>query len=459
MNFRRIIVILIFVNMWWSFLYPQAKRDPRMTALAGSYTTIADGVYAVGVNPANLAYQFDKPFMWQMGTINFGFVNNFFSLERWSGLSGVNLERNNQEKKNEIFNELAYSHALNLTVDTHMAIPVMNYSAGNMAFTSDIVMVSDLSVPEDVFRLMLEGNPMGESMDISLDFETIGLAEYGFSFAVPYEKFSWGATLKYLQGLFYLGIDPDSTEISLVTDTTAFYGSGRYFVRQGIGGSGFGFDIGFRTNEFNGWTLGVSMINLFGTISWNKPSLIKDILGVDEQHGLFTFGGEEVVDGSAMVYAFEIDSLNAVQMIDVDYDDIFTSSRLVVRDTTDEGRARPFSTRYPSLLRFGISKQVDPDILIISDLVAGFQDKLYVMRRWRWSIGAEFTRFPGFPLRIGYSWAGADFKEFGLGFGWYFGPVMFDFGLAFRNGLWIHSMEGLGISMGLTITGLKGRGK
>lgn len=434
-------------------LLGQAKRDPRMVALAGAYTTIADGIYAVGVNPANLAYQHDKPFMWQMGTLNMGVVNNFFSLENWTGLSGADLER--QQRKGEIFNQVR--DGLRFTVDTHMALPALNYSSGNMALTSDFILVGDITLPEDLFHLILEGNEVDKSFDLELKFESIGLMEFGFSFAVPYEHFSWGVTLKYLLGGFYLGIDPDSSFSDLVTDTTAFYGGGHYFIRQGIGGRGFGLDIGFSTREYNGWRVGCSLINALGTIHWNRPSLTKDLLGVDEENGLVTWGGREVPDGSAMIYEFTIDSLNALSMTQEPIDKIFITKKRVVRDTTADGNPRPFSIRYPALFRIGISKQIDPDLLVVTDLVAGFQDRLSVRRQWKWSIGARFTRFPGFPLRLGYSWGGKYLKELGLGFGLHKGPLLFDFALGFRNGIWIHSMKGISLSLGLSLTSFRSR--
>ena len=56
------------------------------------------------------------------------------------------------------------------------------------------------------------------------------------------------------------------------------YGGGKYLIRQGIGGKGFGLDLGVVSKEINGWTFGASMINVFGTIEWNKPSGMKDFL-------------------------------------------------------------------------------------------------------------------------------------------------------------------------------------
>ena len=56
------------------------KSDPRTVALAGATTTIADGIYAVGYNPALIAYQREKPFMMQVGGFDFGMNNSYISV-------------------------------------------------------------------------------------------------------------------------------------------------------------------------------------------------------------------------------------------------------------------------------------------------------------------------------------------------------------------------------------------
>ena len=63
---------------------------------------------------------------------------------------------------------------------------------------------------------------------------------------------SWGITAKYIQGLFYLGVDEDSSSSNLITDDLGIYGSGKYILKQGVGGSGFGFDVGVVTRDYNG---------------------------------------------------------------------------------------------------------------------------------------------------------------------------------------------------------------
>ena len=62
----------------------------------GATTTIAEGIYAVGYNPALLAFQKDKPFMLQLGGLDFGIGNNYISMAGMSANRGETLH--NDEK-------------------------------------------------------------------------------------------------------------------------------------------------------------------------------------------------------------------------------------------------------------------------------------------------------------------------------------------------------------------------
>ena len=108
----------------------------------------------------------------------------------------------------------------------------------------------------------------------------------------------------------------------------------------------------------------------------------------------------------------------------------------------------------PMTFRMGASKQFN-NFLVASDLVAGFENRYYSRKQWKWSIGTEWTKMSSFPLRIGFAWGGGDMKELGLGFGIQKSRLIFDFGFAFRNGLWIHTMKGLNLSFGITYEGKK----
>ena len=88
---KKSLIIVLFLSLVFG-----QKRDPRSVALAGATTTIADGIYAVGYNPALIAFQIDKPFMMQIGGIDLGLGNNYLSIARLNWLSGDTLD--NQEK-------------------------------------------------------------------------------------------------------------------------------------------------------------------------------------------------------------------------------------------------------------------------------------------------------------------------------------------------------------------------
>ena len=49
---RKVFIYILLISIAIS-----QKSDPRTVALAGATTTIADGIYAVGYNPALIAFQ------------------------------------------------------------------------------------------------------------------------------------------------------------------------------------------------------------------------------------------------------------------------------------------------------------------------------------------------------------------------------------------------------------------
>ena len=229
------------------------KRDPRSVAMAGATSTSADGIYAVGFNPGLIAFQKEKPFMLQLGGLDFGISNNYLSMAAMNTLSGDTLD---SDEKSAIINRFQSRGGLTLDLNAQVATPGINYASGNMALTSNILYMSSYALPAGMARLMLEGNANNPDVDMTLGFEIMGVHELGFSFAVPFESYAVGFTLKYLQGLFYMGIDPDSSSANLITTPSAVYGSGSYYLRQGFGGAGYGLDIGIATKEFNVTDLG-----------------------------------------------------------------------------------------------------------------------------------------------------------------------------------------------------------
>ncbi|MEC7902468.1 MAG: hypothetical protein VYE41_05875, partial [Candidatus Neomarinimicrobiota bacterium] len=316
------------------------------------------------------------------------------------------------------------------------------------------------AIPAGMARLILEGNANNPNIDMTFNYELMAVNETAFSFAIPFDSYAIGISLKSLQGLLYMGIDPDSSKADFITTPFAVHGSGRYYIRSGVGGKGWGVDLGVATKEINGMRFGVSLINALGTIKWNEPSFIKDILaGEDKQFGNsddlwhLKWGGKALSDSVAAVYTYTIDSLRADNLSSRT---IFNSKSEVVYNLDENGKPKPFNIRYPSIFRMGASYKKD-DLLISTDLTTGFENRLYTNSRWRWAIGAELYRYPVMPLRLGFAWEGMDRTELGMGVGFHGGPVMIDIGFSFKKGMWIHSMKGFNFSLGFTMTDFKGR--
>ncbi len=441
-------IILIF-SMLGFLVQAQTKRDPRMVGMAGAYTTIADGIFCVGFNPGIIGLQQNDPFMIQVFQLDVGMLGNFFSIQNIAQYSGDTLDT---ADKDALFDQLEASDGMAFFVDTHMPIPFMNISKGNMAFTSNNIILQNYKLPMGLLELIFYGNGQRPTLDLEFNYEIVGLNEYGFSFGIPFKSMSWGVTAKYLQGLFYLGIDEDSSSATLITDDLGIYGSGKYIIRQGVGGAGFGLDIGVISRPYNGWQFGASFINMVGSIKWNqsgggeKPSSINPLMS---KFYPFTFGEDTLDLNESILYTFNIDT---IRMDKMGNDSLFTNETIFFVDTLANGKRPEFVIRYPATFRLGASKKID-NFLFATDLVAGFENKYYARQQWKWAMAVEWNRIPAVPMRIGYSWAGGEMKELAMGFGVKKGPVIFDLGFSFRNGMWLHTMKGFNFSFGFTWVG------
>ena len=443
------IKIIIFFLFSCFILYGQSKRDPRVVAMAGAYTTIANGAFCVGYNPGAIGLQQNKPFTVQAFGLDVGILGNFFSINNIAAYSGDTLSRSD---KDEMFDELNRTNGMTFFVDSHMPLPFLNISKGNMAFTANNIILQNYRLPIGILELMFYGNETKPNLNLEFNYEIAGLNEYGFSFGIPLKNMSWGITAKYLQGLFYLGVVDDSTEAYLKTEDVGIFGKGDFLIRQGVGGSGFALDVGVVSRPRNGWKFGVSMINIIGTITWNKSGGTDSTISLNpltSKFYPFAFGGDTLNLDESIRYTFNIDTIRADKL---DNDSLFTNETIFFVDTLKGGKRPVFETRYPATFRLGMSKQYN-NFLFASDLVAGFENKFYAQKLWKWSLGVEWSQVPMVPMRLGFAWGGSGNQELGMGFGVKKGALMFDFGFAFRNGIRLNTMKGFNLSFGLTFLG------
>ena len=74
-------IYIITILFCFQLVNGQTKRDPRAVGLSGAYTTVAEGIFSVGYNPALITRAHDKPFLLQVYQSDRGFLGNFFLLK------------------------------------------------------------------------------------------------------------------------------------------------------------------------------------------------------------------------------------------------------------------------------------------------------------------------------------------------------------------------------------------
>ncbi len=452
-------VLVLLAGLGW--LGAQGPTpDPRALGMAGATTSNVVGIHVVGYNPARLAYSPEGLSM-NLGGVTLGLANNFLSVSnynRFNGADFIDSTSSEYEDKQNFLDDIP-GEGIRFKTSMHLPVPVLNWARGTTAFSSEVVVFGDMGLPKALVLLLMEGNPIGQELDLTLENELIGAAEWGFSFAVPLEDVAIGFTLKYLQGLFYLGVDPDSSGGYLRTEATGLQGEGRYLVRQAVGGSGLGLDLGFATREINGYQLGIALINALGSIRWHGPSITKDIMGGFLQ-GLMPWRENEYY-----LYTYSIEDVTLERFQEVSTDSIFQKEGFTVVETEtglmpsdgltgDQLKAinlKPFVTNYPALFRLGISKRIEGVGTASVDLSTGFQDRLWASRGWQLALGVELFPTPSFPIRMGLRYGGRNAQQLGVGFGVHKGALHFDAAMAFHNGLWLHTTKGMSLALGLTL--------
>ena len=479
-----------------SRLCSQDNFDPRMVGLNGSYTNLASGYRAIGINPANLAVYDIRSL--NVFDFSFGIGNNFFSIDNFNTLSGAHLSDTsnvNYYPKDQLLEKFGV-RGLRIKQSFNFPLPGLSMSKGPYAFTSRLNWTADLGLSNGVLQLLLNGNPRGEEINLELDEICYLTKEFGFSYAHSFDGFSMGITLKYLLGLFYMGLESLPSD-KIITDMDGFYGSQKYLLRQDLGGDGFGLDVGMITDEFDdGFRFGVSIINLFGSIDWSGKNGIRDLFEPGLSKTDSYLRSNEYIYYNLVMDSISISSFNVetdtaffyyekykvctVESIDdITFDDL--DSTLVVElsngtylvpsegeylfedlngdnDSTynivdnyskfNKQSAEKLKTRQPMFFRLGLSKEWDDEAIIAVDLVTGFMNRFHSSSEWRLSIGAEISRFKNQLFRMGFALGGIQKRTLSLGYGRDFGGLLFDIGISLSGGFWLNSTQGIDFSIG-----------
>ena len=445
-----------------SFLFPQFDLDARMIGVSGAYTTMARGYHCIGINPANLAANDELSL--NLLSANAFLVNDFLSVELYNDINGANFDdptESNFYSKDDI---LAQIKGKDITIEGGWTLPVPSLNFAKKNFGVSVVQRSYIrfDMPKDILSMMLKGNTK-ETLIFEFGSESISTNEIGLSYArsvtVLEQTVYIGATLKYLQGLLYLKTNDIQEDGSFFkTDEDYFSGSGRYLVRQAFGGGGSAVDIGFLIPNIsgNGWTVGLSLINLGGSIKWDDKNLTRKMISSYEdqlplrKNEYFYFdydidpvNGMDIIDQGGEDTPFKSNTSKVAIYSDVPLCSEVNPSSLVCLNANEFGELIPTSNTnlfssdeiidigdgsylipsenldssfldnqssedinldYPSFLRIGASKVIDNIGTFSMDAVTGFDDSFGNSNKFRLSLGAEIIRInKNIPIRFGGS--------------------------------------------------------
>ncbi len=467
-----------------------------MLGLNGSYTTLARGYQCIGVNPANLGTYNNRSV--NLLNLSLGLSNNALSITNYNAINGAHLEDTLSDTyyPKSQFYDMFGGEGIRLMQSLELPLPILNFSTRRFALTSNFSLNLDMGLPNGLLDLLLFGNPIGSNISIDMEQNTIVTQNIGLSYGHPFNNFSVGFTLKYILGLFYMGMESIDTPF-ITTDITGFTGRNQYLIQQAIGGSGTGLDIGFTTNESEeGYRFGLSIINLLGTVEWTQDHFIRKKL----ENTLKNSAGDFYLRPNEFMYVnMVMDSVTGTSFSETSGDpliyyemykvmplesiDTLPVSNLVVELSNDNylypsggeykltaligdgdttftvtdnyekyasGSDNPFQTRQPMYLRLGMSREWEEQAILAADLVTGFSNNYGSSTSWRASLGVEIIRFKGQFLRLGYAIGGITKKSMSLGYGRKLGPLHLDIGMAFNGGFSIETAKGFDIAMGLT---------
>lgn len=432
---------------------------PRISAMGGAFTAVPQGFFSVGHNPANLGFEGEYRNYFYLAGFNYFMSNNFFSLKTSARYGGKDLTRDDGQLQQDFIDELP-EKGWRTSYGLDVPLPIINFSLGNKAFTTNFLYHSDYYVSRPALDVIFGNWEKGVEYECDLRAEAMTAIEYTYSMGIPYEKLSVGFSIKYIQGLAYFGLDPERSSGLIAVDTDSFQlnGSGDYFLRQSDGGKGFGFNLGVSYQDESGWRFGFGALNLASLIRWNSPTLLS---GLGE--GVLKFMGNQVktgliknsdldldFEGESYEYVFELRNVNADEFFEGDtgYGYYFHSQKTV---TPEDSTA--FQTRLPLVLQFGVARQLNDDLLLALDFSSSFNDRLTYWKGWRIGLGMEYSYLPKTPLRLGMAFGGLTGWEIDLGSGFHLGFVHLDWAVGFHRGLWLHTAKGIQFSVASYFTG------
>ena len=257
--------IIVYISLSISLLFSQFDLDPRMVGMSGAYTTVASGYQSIGINPANLAL--NKSLSMNFLSANIFLINDFMSVKLYNDINGADFDNTASASYYSKSDLLEQIQGPNIEIQSGLVfpLPIFNFAYKNFGVSSVNKSYVKFKIPKTVLDIMLNGNTKDQRFLLGLGGEAISFNEFALSYAHEFDlgfPVHVGMTFKYLQGLAYLKMqDVEDNGSYILTEQTAFHGSGKYLVEQAFGGTGTATDFGIVLPDFinviyvNQWVL------------------------------------------------------------------------------------------------------------------------------------------------------------------------------------------------------------
>ncbi len=133
---RAAVSLLLLSALAWpaALLSQEPLADARALALGGAMVSTAEGIHAVGYNPARLAFS-EKNFSMNLGGFTFGIANNMLSVNNYNKINGADFIdpiSADYVDKQEFLDSIDPA-GWKLKTSLHMPIPVLNWAHGTTA--------------------------------------------------------------------------------------------------------------------------------------------------------------------------------------------------------------------------------------------------------------------------------------------------------------------------------------
>ncbi len=446
-------------------LAPRAAGGERTSiqglGMARTYTAVARGLDAAGLNPANVDADSATvtvvvlPFGVHVGSdfLTYGLYTRFFT--GVEGPEGRTARYLTDADKREILG--AFPDGVGtLSIDAEarpLGLAVQVGRIGTIAMTMTERAAADVRIPSQYARFLFYGNPPGSVYDFSAtSVNAWWTREYGVTLATTLhdvfglQSLSIGVGGKIVHGYGIAQVTRFNSRLETGTDGTLtgvvdmesrsagidpIAGADRagYSPFPDPAGQGFGVDLGLAAQLSPPLRVGLSVTDI-GAITWSRN------VRVARAESSF------VVDNPA----------DEAQRDAVEH---------ALRGEARDGD--PFTTPLPAMIRAGAAVELHRidavrrillgEMTVACDLDQTLAEVPGYLPGTRLSLGMEWRPWRFLPVRAGYSWGGSDHRNFALGFGLHLGSFEMDF--ASENLGWLFSPESF--SYGSASVGMKMR--